>query len=155
MRELAAQDFNDDSKDSGEVGIGHQVTAIYELIMADAPVAVQKKYLGKTDALKYVQGRGASSGDILTFKLRYQKPEGSSPSRLMSIELKKMPQATKNIRWAAAVTEFSLLLRKSEYRGSADFRTLRSRAQKLIGRDSDGKRTEFLTLIKAAEDLSK
>lgn len=155
MRELAAQDFNDDSKDSGEVGIGHQVTAVYELIMTDAPEAVQKKYLGKTDALKYVQGRGGSSDDILTFKLRYQKPEGNSPSRLMSIELKKLPPPTDNIRWAAAVTEFSLLLRRSEFKGNADFRTLRRRAQKLIGSDNDGKRADFLTLIKAAEDLSK
>ena len=155
MRELAAQDFNDDSKDSGEVGIGHQVTAIYELIMADAPKAVQKKYLGKTDALKYTQNRGTASQDLLTFKLRYQKPEGKAPSRLMTIELKELPQATGNIRWAAAVTEFSLLLRNSEFKGNADFRKLRRRAQKLIGKDSDGKRTEFLTLIKAAEDLNK
>ena len=155
MRELAAQDFNDDSKDSGEVGVGHQVTAVYELIMADAPSKVQKKYLGKTDALKYADSKATASEDILTFKLRYQKPEGKAPSRLMNIELKELPQATDNIRWAAAVTEFSLLLRKSEFKGNADFRTLRTRAQKLIGQDSDGKRTEFLTLIKAGEELTK
>ena len=155
MRELAAQDFNDDSKDSGEVGIGHQVTAVYELIMADAPAEVQKKYLGKTDALKYADSKASASEDILTFKLRYQKPEGKAPSRLMNIELKGLPQATNNIRWAAAVTEFSLLLRNSEFKGNADFRTLRSRAQKIIGQDSDGKRAEFLTLIKAGEDLTE
>ena len=73
----------------------------------------------------------------------------------MNIELKGLPQATNNIRWAAAVTEFCLLLRDSEFKGNADFRTLRSRAQKIIGQDSDGKRAEFLTLIKAGEDLTK
>lgn len=154
LRKLAARDFNDDTKDAGEVGVGHQVTAVYELIMADAPADVKKKYLGSVDELKY-QKKTESTGseDILTFKLRYQKPEGKDPSRLLTFDLKSLPETTDNIRWAAAVTEFSLLLRNSEHRGNANYKDLRARAQKALGFDPDGKRAEFLTLVKAAEDL--
>ena len=154
LRKLAARDFNDDTKDAGEVGVGHQVTAVYELIMADAPADVKKKYLGSVDDLKYQKKtESTGSGDILTFKLRYQKPEGKDPSRLLTFDLKTLPEATDNIRWASAVTEFSLLLRNSEHKGNANYKDLRARAQKALGTDPDGKRAEFLTLVKAAEDL--
>lgn len=154
LRTLAARDFNDDTKDAGEVGVGHQVTAVYELIMADAPADVKKKYLGSVDDLKYQKKADVTgSDDILTFKLRYQKPEGKDPSRLLTFDLKTLPEATDNIRWAAAVTEFSLLLRNSEHKGNANYKDLRARAQKALGTDPDGKRAEFLTLVKAAEDL--
>ena len=154
LRKLAARDFNDDTKDAGEVGVGHQVTAVYELVMADAPADVKKKYLGSVDDLKY-QKKTESTGseDILTFKLRYQKPEGKDPSRLLTFDLKTLPEMTDNIRWAAAVTEFSLLLRNSEHKGNANYKDLRIRAQKALGTDPDGKRAEFLTLVKAAEYL--
>lgn len=154
LRKLAARDFNDDTKDAGEVGVGHQVTAVYELVMADASADVKKKYLGSVDELKY-QKKTESTGseDILTFKLRYQKPEGKDPSRLLTFDLKTLPETTDNIRWAAAVTEFSLLLRNSEHKGNANYKDLRARAQKALGTDPDGKRAEFLTLVKAAEDL--
>ena len=156
LRKLAARDFNDDTKDAGEVGVGHQVTAVYELVMADAPADVKKKYLGSVDDLKYQKKtESTGSGDILTFKLRYQKPEGKDPSRLLTFDLKTLPEATDNIRWAAAVTEFSLLLRNSEHKGNANYKDLRARAQKALGTDPDGKRAEFLTLVKAAEDLSQ
>lgn len=154
LRKLAARDFNDDTKDAGEVGVGHQVTAVYELVMADASADVKKKYLGSVDELKYQKKtESTGSGDILTFKLRYQKPEGKDPSRLLTFDLKTLPEATDNIRWAAAVTEFSLLLRNSEHKGNANYKDLRARAQKALGSDPDGKRAEFLTLVKAAEDL--
>ena len=156
LRKLAARDFNDDTKDAGEVGVGHQVTAVYELIMADAPADVKKKYLGSVDDLKYQKKtESTGSGDILTFKLRYQKPEGKDPSRLLTFDLKTLPETTDNIRWAAAVTEFSLLLRNSEHKGNANYKDLRTRAQKVLGTDPDGKRAEFLTLVKAAEDLQR
>ncbi len=156
FRELAARDFNDDDKDSGEIGLGHQLTAVYELIMANAPDAVKAKYLGKVDALKYqTPGKVASSGDILTFKLRYQKPEGNDPSRLQVLELKSLPEATDNIRWASAVTEFCLLLRDSEYKGNAGYTEILARAKKCLGDDPEGKRAEFLTPVQAAKDLQK
>ena len=151
LRKLAARDFNDDTKDAGEVGVGHQVTAVYELVMADAPADVKKKYLGSVDDLKYQKKtESTGSGDILIFKLRYQKKDSS---HLLAFDLRSLPEATDNIRWAAAVTEFSLLLRNSEHKGNANYKDLRIRAQKALGSDPDGKRAEFLTLVKAAEDL--
>ncbi len=154
MRALAARDFNDDAKDAGGVGLGHQVTALYELVMADAPAAVREKHIQSTDALTYQEpARIKESGNILTFKLRCQKPEGKDPSRLLTFDLKSMPEATDNIRWAAAVAEFSLILRNSPYKGNADLNTLRSRSAEAIGKDSDGKRKEFLTMIEQAEKL--
>lgn len=156
LRRMEARDFRDDEKDSGEVGIGHQVTAVYELVMADAPAEVKERYLGKVDKLKYQQEKPlVPSGDILTFKLRCQQPEGNAPGRETACEVRELPQATDNIRWAAAVTEFCLLLRDSRYKGNADFRSLRRRARSALGADEDGKRAEFLTLVTAAEALKK
>ena len=155
LRKLNDQDFNDDTKDSGEVGVGHQVTAVYELIMADAAEDVRKKYLGSVDPLKYqTTGKTTGNSEILTFKLRYQKPEGTDPSRLLTFELKEMPAATENIRWASAVTEFTLLLKDSAFKENADYAALRKRAQANLGEDDEGKRAEFLTMVRAAEDLS-
>ena len=157
MRKLEDRDFNDDSKDSGDVGVGQQVTALYELIMADAPESVKEKYVGKVDPSKYQTTAQNKAGvnDILTMKIRYQKPEGKEASKLQVFELKNLPACGDNIQWAAAVTEFALLLRDSEYKGNANLKTLRSRAQKFIGKDSDGKRAEFLTLVKRAEGLDR
>ena len=157
LRKLAASDFNDDSKDSGDVGVGHQVTALYELIMTNAPESVKKQYLGNVDKLKYQQPEKKSvySNDILTLKLRSQPPEGKKASTLNTFVLKKLPSRRNNIRWASVVTEFAMLLQNSEYKGNADLQTLRSRAQKYLGKDQDGKRTEFLTLVKIAEDIEK
>ena len=155
MRELADRDFNDDTKDSGEIGIGHQVTAIYELIMNDAPEKVKKQYIGDIDKLEYRTQSVVNSKALLTFKLRYQKVEGNEPSSRQIFILRKLPEAKDNIRWAAAVAEFSMLLRNSEYKGNADYDSLLNRARKLIGNDSDGKRAEFLTLVKMAEECKK
>ena len=153
LRELAARDFNDDSKDSGDVGVGHQVTALYELIMNDAEDKVKKQYLGNVDALKYQKSHAVTSSDILTFKLRYQLPEGNNPSTLQNFIVKTLPPSANNIQWASAVAEFGMLLRKSEFKGNADYIQLRRRAQKFLGDDQDGKRTEFLNMVKVAEEL--
>ena len=153
LRELAARDFNDDSKDSGDVGVGHQVTALYELIMNDAEDKVKKQYLGNIDVLKYQKSHAVTSSDILTFKLRYQLPEGNNPSTLQNFIVKTLPPSADNIQWASAVAEFGMLLRKSEFKGNADYIQLRRRAQKFLGDDQDGKRTEFLNMVKVAEEL--
>lgn len=155
LRELADRDFNDDTKDSGEVGVGHQVTAVYELIMNNAPEKVKKQYIGDVEKLEYQKSVVGNSSAVLTFKLRYQKVEGNEPSSKQMFILKELPAAKDNIRWAAAVAEFSMLLRNSEYKGNADYTLLLNRARKLIGNDSDGKRAEFLTLVKMAEECKK
>ena len=149
LRNLAAKDFNDDTKDSGETGVGQQVTALYELVTADSNSTV----LGSVDQLKYQQHVNVGSGEILTCKLRYQDPEKFIPSVLKTFSLKEFPKATENLQWAGAVAEFALLLRDSQYKGSASYASVLTNAKKAIGSDEEGTRAEFITLAHAVKDL--
>ena len=149
LRNLAAKDFNDDTKDSGETGVGQQVTALYELVTTDSNSTV----LGSVDQLKYQQHVNVGSGEILTCKLRYQDPEKFIPSVLKTFSLKEFPQATENLQWAGAVAEFALLLRDSQYKGSASYASVLANAKKAIGSDEEGTRAEFITLAHAVKDL--
>jgi len=158
FRKLEDRDFNDDTKDSGEVGVGHQVTVLYEIVMADAPEAVKKEAVGDVDALKYqspvAQAGTAQSNDILTFKLRYQEPEGDAGSKLLEFVLPAQPEATENWGWASAVAEVALLLRDSPNKGNADYAAAIKRAQANVGDDPDGRRAEFLHLAAVARKLA-
>ena len=149
LRNLAAKDFNDDTKDSGETGVGQQVTALYELVTADSNSTV----LGSVDQLKYQQHVNVGSGEILTCKLRYQDPEKFIPSVLKTFSLKEFPKATENLQWAGAVAEFALLLRDSQYKGSASYASVLTNAKKAIGSDKEGTRAEFITMAHAVKDL--
>jgi len=160
LRKLDDRDFNDDTKDSGEIGVGHQVTALYELVMADADEAAKKAVVGDVDALKYQTQAAAEvaaneDAEILTFKLRYQEPDGDAPSKLMEFVLPAVPPApTANWAWASAVAEFTLLLRDSASKGNANFSNLRARAVQNIGADPDGVRAEFAAMAAAAGGLA-
>ncbi len=155
FRKLADRDFNDDTKDSGEVGVGHQVTALYELVMADAPDEVKYRNTPKPDDLKYQTRKGKTSDELLTFKLRYQQPEEKAPSVLQEFTVREMPKSGDNLGWASSVAEFALLLRDSEYKGQADFGSLAKRAKKFLGEDENGARVEFLLMIRNAAELMK
>jgi len=159
LRKLDDRDFNDDAKDSGEIGVGHQVTALYELVMANAPEAVKKAVIGDVDPLKYQTAATPvatdPSAELLTFKLRYQQPEGDAPSALLTFPLAAVPSATINWNWASAVAEFALLLRDSAFKGNASFEAVKTRAQQNLGSDPEGQRAEFLTLVSAAKSLKK
>ena len=110
--------------------------------------------LAQNNSIVHVQQAAVgTSPEILTFKLRYQLPEGTRPSRLQTFTVKSLPASADNIQWASAVAEFGMLLRNSEFKGNADYASLRRRAQKFIGDDQDGKRAEFLNMVKVAEDL--
>ncbi|MBE6379756.1 MAG: DUF3520 domain-containing protein [Lentisphaerae bacterium] len=152
MRTMADRDFNDDSKDGGEIGIGHQVTVLYEIVPVGAPAGAADG--GKVDDLKYQTRTGSSSTEILTCKLRYQQPQSKEPSVLESFVLSKYPAAGNNLRWASAAAEFALLLRDSQYKGNANYQNLRSRAVISLGEDNDGKRAEFLIMVRNAMELS-
>ena len=155
LRNLDNRDFNDDAKDSGEVGVGHSVTALYELVMADAPDEAKTIVTGNVDPLKYQNATAPvaaeASGELLTFKLRYQEPEGNAPSTLLTFVLPAVPPQTENWHWASAVAEFALLLRDSAFKGSADYDALRQRAGHHLGTDPEGLRAEFLALVAAAK----
>jgi Ca-activated chloride channel family protein len=151
-RLLDHQDFNDDKKDAGEIGAGHSVTALYEIV----PVGVSLDTPG-VDPLKYRneprETRAAGSGELLTVKVRYKDPDGET-SRLSSRVMMNLPvPMTVNLGFASAVAEFGMLLRESPFRGSASFGSLTARAKKFLGEDEDGYRAQFIQLAERAAML--
>jgi len=158
-RALAAEDFNDDRKDAGELGAGASVTALYEIVPA-APARP------KVDPLKY-QDKGGSGwnwgwgksrdAELLTVKFRYKQPGGGS-SKLISRVLKDRDaawqDASEDYRFAAAAAGFGLVLRGSRYRGDLDFDKVAAMAAGARGRDLQGRRAEFATLVEQARALA-
>jgi Ca-activated chloride channel family protein len=152
-RVMAAEDFNDDLKDAGDIGAGHTVTALYEIV----PVGVPVKLPG-VDPLKYQAPRRtaeADGGELLTLKLRYKEPAGSE-SRLLTTIVKggEAGHGSANVRFAAAVAGFGMLLRASEHKGSATFDTVLELARGARGEDAEGYRAEFISLVERAQSLS-
>ncbi|MBN2161754.1 MAG: VWA domain-containing protein [Pontiellaceae bacterium] len=151
-RVMAAQDFADDKKDAGEIGAGHQVTALYELITTDAPAAqdgVPLKYAPATDRQYTAQD------EMLTLKLRYKEPEGST-SKLLSFPLKAgevSKSMDESFRWAAAVAAFGQYLRESPYVSRYSIDEIMELAQSAVVEDSKGYRSEFIGLIRQLKEL--
>ena len=152
-RLLANRDFNDDRKDAGDIGAGHSVTALYEIIPAGQTVdndGIELKY-------GQVQPSDASfSNEVLTVKLRYKEPD-SSQSKLLSQGLidreSSIENASENLRFATSVAEFGLLLRDSRYKGTASFRNVTTLAEGALGNDLRGYRNDFLALVSKAQRL--
>ncbi|HVX15685.1 MAG TPA: von Willebrand factor type A domain-containing protein [Pirellulales bacterium] len=153
-RLLRAEDFNDDKKDAGEIGAGHTVTALYELVPAggEAPA-------GNVDGLKYqrpLEPAGGFGDESLTLKLRYKEPEGAS-SKLIETVVKdagsNYAQASEDFRFSAAVAGFGLLLRDSQYKGDLTFGAVLELAQASRGTDENGYRAELIELVKKAQAL--
>ena len=120
-RVLRNEDFNDDRKDAGEIGAGHSVTALYEIIPAGAEVDAPS-----VDPLRYQQKpnptRAAGTSELATVKVRYKAPDGDV-SRLITTVMQARPRAmSPNLGFASAVAEFGMLLTGSEYRGRASYR---------------------------------
>jgi Ca-activated chloride channel family protein len=151
-RVLRNEDFNDDKKDAGEIGAGHSVTALYEII----PVGVAVE--GPTvDPLRYQRAlepaRGTGTSELATVKVRYKAPDGDT-SRLLTTVLANRPQAmTANIGFASAVAEFGLLLRESDHRGQASFESIIARTRTFRGADPEGYRAEFTKIVDLAAGL--
>lgn len=155
-RALAARDFNDDRKDAGEIGAGHTVTALYELIpagkSAGAPEIDPLKYQSTSEKKKVV----AFSEELMTVKLRYKQPEGSESS-LLTVPIragqeKSWDRASGDTRFAAAVAAFGMVLRDSPDRGEATLTKAREWAESSLGQRQED-RQEFMELVKKAEDL--
>jgi len=156
-RLLNKEDFNDDKKDAGEIGSGHTVTALYEII----PVGVKDDLSDSVDDLKYQktnQSKSDHSDEILTVKLRYKEPSGNK-SKLLSkgiIDNALGFNATSdNFRFAAAVAEFGMILRKSSFKQNATFEQVITLAENAKGKDKEGYRSEFLSLVKSAKLMAK
>ena len=154
-RRLRDEAFNDDEADAGDMGAGHTVTALYEVIPAGSEEPVPG-----VDPLRYQQTilrQDAHSDDVLTVKLRYTPP-GDSNSRLLASTL-TMPaieeaEPSEAFRFSAAVAEFGLLLHDSAYKGDADYDRAYERALHALGDDEDGRRSELLSLIRTARNLA-
>jgi Ca-activated chloride channel homolog len=155
-RMLKSEDFNNDKKDAGELGSGHTVTALYEII----PVGV-KSDVYNVDGLKYQKSSvkvDASSDELLTVKLRYKKPDGDV-SKLIIHPLKdsnkKFDGSTENFKWSSAVAGFGMLLRDSEYIVDLSYERVAEIAQSARGKDTEGYRAEFVNMVKSFSLVSK
>ena len=153
LRQMADADFRDDRKDSGEIGVGQQVTALFELVMTDAPQEVKAAALTDTPPLRYSTMTATGSSELLTFHLRYQRPEGGGAVEQEVV----VPEATpgKNLEWAATIAEFALLLRNSPYKGTATYREVVARAKQDLGPSSDDERLAFVAMARRAGELAR
>jgi Ca-activated chloride channel family protein len=178
-RMLRTEDFNDDTKDAGEIGAGHTVTALYEIVPAGKPVDVPP-----VDDLKYQEPAGRTtaslgddpnedaevtdrsvrptseatdiSGELLTLKMRYKQPEGDTSRKLdwaITDDGKAFGQASTDYQFAAAVAGFGLLLRDSQHKGNLTYAANLELAQAGLGSDEHGYRAEFVEMIRRAKSL--
>jgi len=159
-RLLNKEDFNDDTKDAGEIGAGHTVTALYEIIPQGAEDA--SEWVKKVDKLKYQNKQVRRSAEIsdewLTLKLRYKQPD-KHKSQLMEFAIKgtvdDFSSASNDFRFAASVAAFGMKLSDSNYIGDMKFQDIQMIAKAARGDDEDGFKAEMVRLIKTAESLSK
>ena len=152
-RLLENKDFKDDTKDAGEIGAGHSVTAIYEII----PAGSNSKWAPE-DSLKYQRVEiGSNSSEVCTVKFRYKKPDGDTSILLQKVLTKNAMQkkTSNNMEWALAVAEFGMLLRDSEFKGNASYESVLQKARLAKGKDEFGYRAEFIQLVEKAQLLDK
>lgn len=149
-RLLKDEDFNDDTKDAGELGAGHTVTALYEIIPARSNT---RKPGSNVDDLKYQKSestKAAESGELMTIKFRYKEPLGKK-SQLIKHSVKNRmgnwKESSDNFRFSAAVAEFGLLLRDSEFKGAANMNQVVELAAGALGADPFGYRAQFAQLV--------
>jgi Ca-activated chloride channel family protein len=164
-RALRTEDFNDDKKDAGEIGAGHTVTALYEIVPAG-----KKTEVAPVDDLKYQKlsrdagaqlGRElldpkAPSKELLTLKMRYKAPDGDASKKLewpVTDDGKSFAAASGDLKFAASVAGFGLLLRNSQFKGNLTYAAALEIAQSGIGEDPHGYRKEFLDMIRKAKEL--
>ena len=141
-RLLNDEDFNDDTKDAGEMGSGHMVTALYEIVPAGSGERIPS-----VDPLRYQVSRKVQeedySGELLTIKVRYKQPDGST-SKLLEKPVRSnsasIEDVSDNLRFAAAVVEFGMILRESEYKGTSTLESAARLARTAKGEDEDGYR---------------
>lgn len=155
-RLLKDRDFIDDTKDAGEIGVGHQVTALYEII----PVGVKSRFSDVTSNLKY-QGKKPETGivnhfsdELATVKLRYKTPEASKSNEMIKTILNKtqsLATSSPDFKFTAAVAWFGLSLKDSEYITLKSKKGIIELAQEGLSNDKDGYRAEFIRLVRLAE----
>jgi len=150
-RALNNEDFNDDKKDAGDMGSGHTVTALYEIV----PKGVKSDYLKSIDALKYQKTKTSSNGgdEYMTVKIRYKIPDSDISKKMEFVIKEDYKRAGYDVQFAAAVAQFGLLLRDSDFKGSASYNNVIDLANEGKGKDEEGYRAEFIKLVKSAQLL--
>ncbi len=152
-RQLKDEDFNDDKKDAGELGSGHTVTALYEII----PVGVESDFLKDIDPLKYQSNNQVStsnSDELLTVKFRYKEPNSEKSELITQVVANDMEKATNNLNWSMAVAGFGMLLRDSEFKGNLTYTSVLELAKSAKGKDEFGYRRDFIELVELAKGIS-
>ena len=156
-RMLRNEDFKDDKKDAGELGAGHSVTALYEII----PVGVKSDVkLSDVDSLKYqktVQQAPSGSDELMQVKLRYKAPNQTTSQLLTSAVVDrgmKLEDASTSFKFSAAVASFGMVLRGSQYKGKGSFDDVLKLANQSQGEDLDGYRAEFIRLVQRSRSIA-
>jgi len=162
-RLLNDEDFNDDKKDAGEMGAGHTVTALYEIIPAGSDESLKS-----IDPLKYQANRGDEKSvkqvkadpraELMTVKLRYKQPDGNTSTKVeipVKGKVLDLGETSDNYRFSAAIAEFGLILRNSEYKEDASLEEVIAMAKGARGEDEEGYRSEFLKLVKLADSMKE
>ena len=153
-RMLAAEDFNDDSKDAGDLGAGHTVTALYEVIPTGVASATPVRGL---DDLRYQSTdirSQAASPELMFVKLRYKDPDGRRSRLLTHTVIDGTTMPSSDFTFAASVAAFGMVLRDSRYCGGADLEQVLRWARGSVGADEQGYRREFVELVREAQRLS-
>ncbi len=161
-RLLNEEDFKDDKKDAGDMGSGHTVTIIYELI----PTGTNSKQVRRITDLKYQQRNNDDEynsiyhpylkndgGELATIKFRYKKPNGKNSKEIVQVihnNVHSIQTASNNARFATSVAMFGMLLKNSQYKGTSSYSKTLALAKNSLGEDANGYRAEYLQLVKAA-----
>lgn len=149
-RLLNDEDFIDDTKDAGELGSGHSVTALYEII----PAGTKSDYLKQVNALKYSKKvSSTASGELMTVKFRYKKPDGDKSIEMTHILKNEVKDMSPDFSFVAAIGLFGMQLRKSSYIHNGNNELILALASAGKGEDKDGYRSEFIRLVNSAVKL--
>lgn len=150
-RLLNKEDFNDDTKDAGEIGAGHTVTALYEIIPVGATNLVDKLKYQTTTAISN------KNPELLTVKLRYKKPDSEQSIKIEeAVTDQQLPleKSSDNFRFSASVAAFGMLLNHSPHIKDFTFEQIASLAKQSVGEDTEGYRKEFIRLVETANLLT-
>jgi Ca-activated chloride channel family protein len=154
-RVLKKKDFDDDKKDAGEIGAGHSVTALYEIVPADQTLA-GVAHRRATYTTVSVEPSAFKTSEILTVRFRYKAPDEDTSTLLVETltdDGDRFEKASVDFRFAAAVAEFGMLLRGSQFAGEASFEHVLKTAKKATGDDEGGHRHEFVRLVEKSREI--
>lgn len=158
-RLLADEDFNDDTKDAGEMGAGHTVTALYEIVPAGSdesgfPIVDPLRYQGSASAKEYAALLRNAPRELCNIKLRYKLPDGLTSkmfSKTVGTDVRDIKETSDRFRFSAAVASFGMILRDSRYKGTASISDVIALASAARGSDADGYRAEFIRLVQSVK----